>query len=117
MEKYLPGSNVSLMLQSLIQGQVTTFAKLFQMLILNVMSVHDLYKNRLIPKKSTELGIVIEFKKVDEDEKEDLEKAAQAALQQIKEKKYEVELSNRGISRIITLGIAFQGKQILVKQG
>ncbi len=63
------------------------------------------------------MGIVIEFKKVDDEENEDLEKAACIAIAQIEEKKYVAELNSRGIARTLTLGIAFQGKQILVKQG
>ncbi len=49
-------------------------------------------------------------------EKEGLEEAANLALKQIVEKKYVAELHSRGIARVITLGIAFQGKKTLVKE-
>ena len=56
-----------------------------------------------------------QFKKAQENE--DLETVAESALKQIEEKKYSAELQNRGISRILTLGIVFQGKRVLVKEG
>ncbi|MBS0626777.1 MAG: AAA family ATPase, partial [Verrucomicrobia bacterium] len=68
----------------------------------------------LVPKNPENLGVVIEFKKVRG--KETLQKTADLALEQIAEKKYVSELHSRGITRVLTLGIAFQGKKILVKE-
>lgn len=45
---------------------------------------------------------------------EELEKKAQEALQQIEEKKYEVVLKERGISKIVSLGLAFYGKKVKI---
>lgn len=145
--------NLSDMLQSLVMGNVPMFAKLFQTLIINVMSFHDtaqdssenvyhafvlgllvalektheVKSNResgygrydvcIIPKDQTQLGIVIEFKKVDPDDNLNLEQAVDIALKQIVEKKYVAELQARGIAKVLTLGIAFEGKKILVKEG
>ena len=151
LREYLPGSNLSTLLQSLITGDVEVFSELFQILIINAMSSHDLHKNTseniyhafvlgllvslekthevksnresglgrydvcLIPKQPTNLGIVIEFKKAKKGSP--LEEAVEEALLQIENKKYVSELKSRGINRVLALGIAFQGKQILVKEG
>ncbi len=70
------------------------------------------YDIMIIPKKPNKLGIIIEFKKVSQSET--LESAAGRALEQIKEKRYKQELKDRSIKQIISFGIAFQGKQLLV---
>jgi hypothetical protein len=142
--------DLSDMLQSLVTGEVDVFAELFQKLIINAMSSHDLpeeeaervyhaftlgllvalektyevksnresgfgrYDVCLIPKNPEDLGVVVEFKKVRG--KETLEQAADLALEQIVEKKYVSELNSRKIAHVLTLGIAFQGKKILVKE-
>ncbi|KZL94081.1 PD-(D/E)XK nuclease domain-containing protein [Clostridium magnum] len=82
----------------------------------NRESGYGRYDVSVIPKATSKIGIVMEFKKVDEDEEEDLEKAADAALEQIKERDYRAELIERGVENIIELGIAFEGKRVLVKQ-
>lgn len=79
----------------------------------NRESGYGRYDILLIPRKPEKLGIVIEFKKVDDGET--LEKATNAALAQIKEKKYAQELRDRGIKDIQLLGVAFEGKKVLVK--
>ena len=63
----------------------------------------------------TQLGIVIEFKKVNALKKETLEEAAEAALQQIAQKRYVQELIDRGVQSVVQLGIAFQGKELYMK--
>lgn len=73
------------------------------------------YDVMLIPKDKNKKGIVFEFKKVNIYKKEDLQKAAEAALKQIKDKNYRQELLDREINNIIELGIAFEGKNILIK--
>lgn len=64
---------------------------------------------------SRNIGIVIEFKKVDTMEHETLEHAAVNALEQIEKKKYVHELAVRGIKNSIKLGIAFAGKQVYIQ--
>ena len=95
-------------------------------LLLGLNKTHELKSNResgygrydimLIPRNIKHKGIIIEFKTVDEDDNETLQSAAQNALQQIEDKKYDTELQSRNITDIIKLGIAFEGKKILIQQ-
>lgn len=73
------------------------------------------YDVMLIPKNPEELGIIMEFKKIGRFEKSDLETAVTSALKQIEERHYAQELLDRGISRILYLGLAFEGKQVLIR--
>ena len=57
-------------------------------------------------------GFIIECKIV-KDEK-DLEKKSKEAIEQIKNKKYETKLKERGIKDITLLGLAFCGKRMKV---
>ena len=75
------------------------------------------YDVMIIPRDITKLGIIIEFKKVDHDKRETLASAAKKALEQIENKKYEAELQQYGVKKILKLGIVFDGKQTLVVQG
>ncbi len=68
----------------------------------------------LFPKNSEGLGIVIEFKKATEGEK-DLKALACLAITQIQSLNYITELKSRGIQKILALGIAFQGKLVSIK--
>lgn len=83
----------------------------------NRESGYGRYDVMIIPRNINKKAIIIEFKKVDEDENETLEKAAEEALNQIATKAYNQELIYRGITDIVNLGIAFEGKTVLVKQG
>lgn len=80
----------------------------------NRESGYGRYDVMLIPKNKNDLGIVIEFKKVATSDKVDLEAAAQAALKQIEERKYDLELKERGVSRILHLGMAFKNKNVVI---
>ncbi|SHH37850.1 AAA family ATPase [Tepidibacter thalassicus] len=82
----------------------------------NRESGYGRYDVALIPKDKSKIGIIMEFKKVDKDDKENLEIAAQNAINQIKNKNYKLDLLDRGIKNIIELGIAFEGKDVLVMQ-
>jgi len=73
------------------------------------------YDVMLIPKNIHDLGIVMEFKKVGQFEEIDLEPAVLSALKQIEDKKYAQELIDRGVNRILYLGFAFKGKQVLIR--
>ncbi|WP_420838694.1 PD-(D/E)XK nuclease domain-containing protein [Acididesulfobacillus acetoxydans] len=57
----------------------------------------------------------MEFKSVEPEEVKDLEPIAELALQQIEAKGYQQELLERGIHKVINLGIVFRGKEVLVK--
>jgi hypothetical protein len=50
----------------------------------------------IIPKDVEKLGIIIEFKKIDEFLKINIDEGTEAALKQIEEMKYEQELVQRG---------------------
>ncbi len=73
------------------------------------------YDVMVIPQDTSQAGIIIEFKSVEQDAENDLEQVAQLALQQIEAKEYQQELFERGIHKIIKLGIVFRGKEVLVK--
>ena len=67
----------------------------------------------LEPKNKENPAYIFEFK-VAEDKKE-LENYAVEGFYQIKEKKYDVELKNRGINEIIYVGLAFHKKELKMK--
>ena len=69
----------------------------------------------LIPKETSGLGIIMEFKKVGRFEEIELEAALMSALKQIEDRQYAQELLDRGISRILRLGFAFKGKQVAIR--
>ena len=69
----------------------------------------------LIPKDPNALGIIMEFKKISPFNKTDLETAVISALKQIEEKEYAHELLDRGVTRILYLGFAFEAKKVLIR--
>ncbi|WP_297429652.1 AAA family ATPase [Clostridium sp.] len=83
----------------------------------NKESGYGRYDVMMIPKDISKIGIIIEFKKIDYFLDDTIEKATEEALKQIKEKKYEAELQQKGVKNIINLAIVFKGKEIKVTQG
>ena len=71
---------------------------------------------QLTPLVSGIPGFLFEFKHT-KDEHVDLADLADSALQQIDEKRYDTELRNAGVYSIIKIGIAFRGKNAVVKRG
>ena len=69
----------------------------------------------IIPKDISKLGIIIEFKRYDEEDEESIEEIQDIALAQIEEKQYDTELKLRGIKEIIKLAIVFNGKEVHIK--
>ena len=70
----------------------------------------------LIPKDPAALGIIMEFKKAGRLEKMSLKSAVASALKQIKTKRYSQELlEQRGVKDHLYLGLAFQGKEVLIR--
>ena len=59
-------------------------------------------------------GFIFELKS-SRDQKENLELLAQTALDQIQEKLYETEMHSTGVNAVIRIGIAFRGKEVVVK--
>ena len=68
----------------------------------------------LIPAIKTMPGYIYEFKFTNDD-KVDLHTLAEEALKQINEKKYDTDMLAAGISNIRKIGIAFRGKNAVVK--
>ncbi len=81
----------------------------------NRESGYGRYDVMLIPKNLRDLGVVMEFKKIGRFEESDLESAVASALKQIEDRKYDLELKNRGVSRILHLGLAFKGKDVMIR--
>jgi hypothetical protein len=81
----------------------------------NRESGYGRYDVILIPKNPNELGIIMEFKKIGRFEKINLETAVIAALKQIEDKKYAQEFLDRGVKRILNIGLAFEGKKVLIR--
>ncbi|MCP4149583.1 MAG: AAA family ATPase, partial [bacterium] len=82
----------------------------------NRESGYGRYDIMIIPRDSSLIGYVIEFKSVDPDDNETAKSALTAALKQIEDKKYESELIERGIKNIKKLAIAFSGKEVFIKE-
>ena len=78
----------------------------------NKESGKGFYDVAIIPKDSTKLGIVMEFKAIQEEEK--LDDEASKALAQINKSNYIAELKQRGIHNTIKIGIAFSGKTVRI---
>ena len=83
----------------------------------NKESGYGRYDVMIIPKDTSKIGIIIEFKKINEFLDDTIEEATKEALKQIEDKKYEHELINRGISNIIKLAIVFKNKEVKITQG
>jgi len=79
----------------------------------NRESGYGRYDIMLFPKDITKRGIIFEFKRTDKNE--DLAEMAQDALDQINKKKYATELRSRGVQAITAFGIAFRGKEMVLK--
>lgn len=82
----------------------------------NRESGYGRYDVMVIPKDKSKLGIIMEFKKVNQKKGEDLETAVEVALRQLKDKNYRQELLNSNVANILEIGIAFQGKDLLVRK-
>lgn len=93
---------------NLVLGMVLSLSKEYE-IHSNVESGYGRYDIALEPREKTKAGFVFECKLAKSEE--ELERKAEEALQQIAEKKYEVVLQERGISKIISLGLAFYGKK------
>lgn len=77
------------------------------------------YDVMLEPRKSGDVGIIMEFKVQDSWEEKELSDTVSAALKQIEEKEYKTALLEKGISedKIRSYGFAFCGKRVLIGRG
>lgn len=68
----------------------------------------------VFPKDTAKTGLLLEFKTADHDA--ELADRAEAALKQIKERDYMAPFRARGIGQVHQYGVAFCGKQVLLKE-
>lgn len=80
----------------------------------NRESGHGRFDIVLIPRVKFMPGFIYELKQT-KDEKADLNLLAEKALKQIDDRKYDAELYNSGAYGIVKIGIAFRGKNAVVK--
>lgn len=149
-DKSIDEHQYHILLDSLINGDVDTFSRIFEDFMLSSVSVFDVpfeesekiyhafvlgilvglkdkydvksnresglgrYDVMLFPKNAGDLGILMEFKKLDRSDKKGTEAGAKTALKQIEEKGYDKELLERGATRILYLGFAFKGKKVSI---
>lgn len=71
------------------------------------------YDIQLMPKDTSKPGILIELK-ADKKSSDDLKSLAQTALQQIYDRKYDTEMTAKGVKTIFKFGVAFSGKNVEV---
>jgi len=133
------------MLTALENGDMKLFERILRMIVLQIMSYHDLgsesekvyhalvlgmmvwlssrytirsnresgygrYDLMLKPNDPARSGIIIEFKRVYDNEKP--EQVLSQALKQIEEKRYTAELEDAGIKEALKIAIAFRGKEL-----
>ena len=70
------------------------------------------YDIMLEPKDKTQNSFIIEFKVADSEENQSLEDAIEQGKKQIKDKKYETELKEKGCTNITKIVFAFSGKEV-----
>jgi len=80
----------------------------------NKESGYGRYDVMIIPKDKNKIGLVMEFKKIDNFMKDTTSEAAIKALKQIEDRRYETELIKDGIKKILKLAIIFKGKEVCV---
>ena len=73
------------------------------------------YDIQLEPKTPDLPGILIELQAEKSGTDDSLRKLAAAALKQIEEKQYDIELRDRGIKTIYKYGVAFHGKNVEIE--
>jgi len=96
-------------------------------LLLNLRDAYQIKSNResgygrydimIIPDDKKKLGIIIEFKKINQFSNENKEEALASALKQIEDKNYQSELNSLGIDKILKLAVVFAGKEVEIKKG
>lgn len=72
------------------------------------------YDIQLMPRDTTEPGILIELKAAKDCSDAELKALAHTALQQIVDKKYNTAMSAMGVKNIFQYGVAFSGKKVEV---
>jgi hypothetical protein len=84
----------------------------------NKQSGFGRYDIMLVPKDLNQIGYIIEFKAFNKRLRHrDLDQVARDALQQIEDRKYQVELLRRGVTRLKKLAIVFKGQLVKIVEG
>ena len=73
------------------------------------------YDIQLMPKMKQDAGILIECKAADKASEQELHALAEAALEQIEERRYDTEMIARGMISRFKYGVAFSGKHAVVE--
>lgn len=76
----------------------------------NKESGYGRYDVMIIPKDSQQLGLILEFKVARPNKT--LTETAEEALAQLRERRYETILQQKGITNILQIGLAFRGKEV-----
>ncbi len=92
-------------------------------LLINLESQYEIRSNResgygrydvmMAPRSPGDSGIIMEFKKVGDNESS--EDVIRAAFDQIQENEYQAELKDRGVENILLIAIALEGKKVKVE--
>jgi len=83
----------------------------------NKESGYGRYDVMLIPKDTSKLGIIIEFKRIKDTAPKTIDEGVDEALKQIEENRYEAELQDRNVVNIWKLAIVFKGKRVKIVEG
>ena len=75
------------------------------------------YDIQIMPRTPALPGILVELKAEKHCSQEKLEQLAKAALEQISDRKYEMDMASRGVSETFKYGVAFSGKNVAVAVG
>ncbi len=70
----------------------------------------------LCPKDGKLPGILIEFKAVKDCPEDELKELSETALKQINDRKYDAELTTKGVKNIFKYGVAFSGKKVQISE-
>ena len=97
-----------------VLGMLISLSKDYEVLS-NRESGYGRYDVCIIPRDTSKLGIIIEFKRVFVSSEKDVVTVAAEALKQIDDKNYAASLENRGIKNILKLAIVFKGKEVFIK--
>lgn len=109
---YYDGSMQEKYYHNLVLGMLLSLTKEYHVRS-NQESGYGRYDLLLEPKRKEDTAYLFEFKVAKREE--DLEKKAEEAITQMEENHYDVELWERGIGKLLLLGIAFCGKKVKVK--
>ena len=98
---------------NLVLGMILSLSKEYD-IHSNLESGYGRYDISLEPKEKNRVGFILEFKIAKSEE--ELEKKSKEALLQIQEKRYDIEMKEKGILEIVKLGIAFYGKKVKINE-